>query len=128
MNSKQMIVGLTMLLSFFLKTYSAIFTGNDLYVDYQAYKIVFEANTFNDSDTSAVMCSGHFLGFCAGVADSLDKIYFDIPEKVTLAQIAEIFGKYLETHPEARHQAAYRLCAASLSEAFPLIKKEDKNK
>ena len=93
-------------------------SGNELYQYYLKYKAVKVEGAFE---------SGFFMGYCTAVADILDKIIFDIPTGetgVTIGQVVDIFGKYLENHPELRHLSASKLCADALKEAFPKKKDE----
>jgi len=108
------------LIVLFSEVYGQFMTGNKIYENYLARKK--EVKTNLDFSNAAF-----FLGFTAAVADCFNSLFFDLPSGetgVTVGQIADVFGKYLENHPELRHLPAVELCKEALREAFPKRKDE----
>jgi len=62
---------------------------------------------------------GVFMGYVAGVADSLNQTGFYIPESAKADQLAAVVRKYLEDHPERWHFTASSLVADALMQSFP---------
>jgi Rap1a immunity proteins len=59
-------------------------------------------------------------GYVAGVADSYEVLgVVCVPSKVTLGQLQDVVLKYLDAHPEGRHNIAASLVLKALTEAFP---------
>lgn len=53
------------------------------------------------------------LDFARGIC------FFELSEGVTQGQMANVFFKYLENHPERRHEDAAELVLESLAKSFP---------
>ena len=56
-----------------------------------------------------------FLGYVTGVADAA--LY--IETSVTRGQLGDIVGRYLDSHPEERHEPGYVLVLRALGRVFP---------
>jgi len=60
-----------------------------------------------------------YIGYVAGVADACDEIFFSIPKNVTLGQLCEIVGKWLDDNPSLWNYSANSLVIKAISTAFP---------
>lgn len=107
-NHRKVIIGIVVLLM--TGTIHATFqNGNKLYGFYQDYKK--ESGSFN---------AGVYGGYVIGVADAFDDVTFSIPSYATQGQILDVVGKYLENHPEVRHNSAFIIVSDALAKVFPL--------
>jgi hypothetical protein len=79
------------------------------------------------SDRNDVTSFSFCLGYINGLRDEMvfasvglgAKPSFEISEKVELGQLKDIVVKYLNEHPEERHQHAAGLVQGALARAFP---------
>lgn len=79
------------------------FTGNEMLEDCS-------------SSLSLLFCDGYVFGVYEGYKTWERPC---IPVGVTSEQMVDVFIKYLEDHPESRHNAAYFIVQKALSEAWP---------
>ena len=91
-----------------------------------------EGKVFDTGNDLWSHCSGkgdaHFglcAGFVVGIADAMSNVTgilgrrACIPLPVSRGQVLDVVKRYLEQHPETRHDSAVSLVAQALSEAFP---------
>lgn len=89
-------------------------TGNTLMEGWLASKRIIEQNEkFGD-----VPLAARFLGYVTGIAD----VAFYIPPGATAGQVIDVVGKYLDSHPEERHEPGYVLVVRALGSVFPPMK------
>ncbi|EJG0682435.1 hypothetical protein SNN84_003429 [Cronobacter sakazakii] len=90
-------------------------TGNDLYTKYQAY-----TRTDNGSASSAdYELANEYLGYVAGVWDTMRDTSICPKGTVTRGQISDIVGQGLKNNPQDRADPGARLVLAYLMKAFP---------
>ena len=65
-----------------------------------------------------VPLAARFIGYVTGVADAV----FNIPTGATVGQLLDIVGRYLESHPEQRHESGFVVVVRALGNVFPLRK------
>src|SRR5262249_29553323 len=91
-------------------------TGNDLL---DAWRV--RQRTEQNPRVSTDLIEETFLvGYITGIADVV--LNMPIPPTVSRGQLADIVGKYLESHPEERHEAAAVVVVRALGRVFPLWK------
>lgn len=105
-------------LTFSLISYADFETGNSL-----LSKMSYE---FTGETTPEAVDLLMAEGYITGVFDAYQGLFFEATEGITVGQIVEIAKKYLEGHPEIRHQPATDLLLKTFEEAFPLKKEIDK--
>lgn len=60
----------------------------------------------------------YLAGYVIGVTDVIT-CFYDIPDSVSIGQLCDIVGRYIDAHPESRHMIAASLIIEALKEAFP---------
>ncbi|MDQ7965534.1 Rap1a/Tai family immunity protein [Pseudomonas plecoglossicida] len=72
-----------------------------------------------DTETKTSFESGYLHGYIGGSSDSMDKVFFCLPDGVTYRQISAITKKYLDQNPKRLHETGSRLVKDALAESFP---------
>lgn len=90
-------------------------TGNELLSDCEG------TDEFNRG-----WCTGRIVGYTQGLNHGLDLGgsvgLYCLPEGVTLGQLRDVTVKFLNDHPERRHEKDTLLMLDAMSEAFPCPK------
>jgi len=96
-------------------------TGNNLIQGYRAY---IKANDGTSSLSGSEMYHGaYYQGFVNATADiTSGRIWCTSGEAVINAQLYDVVGQYLSTHPEKRSQEGISIIQDALSTAFPCPK------
>ncbi len=71
--------------------------------------------------------SGVAFGYIQGVVNSMEVLYPNqplscSPDGVTVGQMVDVVKRYLQNHPQTRHEPAVILIATAAREAFPCEK------
>jgi hypothetical protein len=106
-----LLVGLIILTQFNAVYASYFQTGNTLMEGWIASKRMDQ----NRNSREDAMLSARFFGYVTGIAD----VVFDIPRAATAGQLLDIVGRYLDSHPEERHEAGALLVVRALGSVFP---------
>ena len=100
------------------EAYAIFFDGNKLLEYWQSYKtLAIEVSPHSTMKT--VSYSNLFLGYVSGVADTGNEDYFSIPQTVTIGQLCEIVGQFLEKEPDLQAYNGAVLVMMALKEVFP---------
>ena len=91
------------------------FDGNKIYDYWKSFNLPTDQKTDTDMYKAA-----YFMGYVTAVYDSSANLIIKDTEGVTVQQLCDIAGKYLDDHPEKRHESAFTLILAALRDAFPL--------
>jgi hypothetical protein len=103
------------ILTQFNAVYAGFFeTGNSLLEQWHASKRLLQ----NRNSCADGILAAQFLGHATGVA----ALVFDMPGGVTTGQLLDIVGRYLDSHPQERHEAGAILVVRALGTVFPLKK------
>jgi hypothetical protein len=89
------------------------YTGQKLVEDWKAYKAMTKPKPLKSP--KLIQGMAHYMGYVVGVIDSnYDLIFF--PPDVTVEQIFEAVGNYLEAHPDQWKEPAVNLVLQALQE------------
>lgn len=94
-----------------LSTGAHAFTGNDLrgwYVDY--------------SSANGAVLPAEYLGYIAGIVDTMQDIAFCAPASATYAQLGAVTKKYIEANPEQWNVNGAALVMRAIGAAYPCKK------
>jgi len=89
------------------------YQGQKLVEDWKAYKIVLAPQPVRSPVLVERMAN--YVGYVVGVCDA----YFDliaVPPEITVDQIPNVVGEYLDDHPEEWHEPAVHLVVQALME------------
>jgi hypothetical protein len=101
---------------------AAFYDGNDLVDFWRSYKVMMvEKRNFG---IEQVTKANIYSGYVAGVADAYNGNMISIPSTVTVSQLCEIVGKYLEDNPDLRHAEASGLVLLALGKHYPMPKQK----
>jgi hypothetical protein len=92
-------------------TYAYYDTGNDLLQHWHAHQRTVQ----NRQVSTDLVDKMYLMGYVTGIAD----IALDIPTTVTRRQLVDIVERYLEAHPEERHEPGVILVLKALRSVFP---------
>jgi Rap1a immunity proteins len=110
-----LLAGLIILTQFNAVYASSFLTGNSLMEGWLAYKRI-QQNRISNVDA---MESARFFGYVTSIADVG---VVNIPPTATVGQLIDIVGRYLDSHPEERHEVGAVLVIRALGSVFPLRK------
>jgi len=106
------------LLIFSIISYADFETGNTLYQKLNR-KLTGDDKIFGDKV--------YATGYVVGVFDAYEGLLWTAPVGLIQGQVIGVATKYLEDHPESRHEPATDLLTKAFEEAFPLKKEIDRN-
>ncbi len=113
---KKILFAITICLLTFQTAHAEFKTGNGLVTLWREYERCSAGQPFNPND------DGFYTGYVAGVCDANMLIRFNIPEGVTIGQVCDITGKWLDKHPEKWNKPAHQLVIQAVKESFPMPK------
>jgi hypothetical protein len=96
-------------------------TGNtliDSWKDYKQDKGSFAAGLFMGYVRGA-LDSRSLIGYLESLSNGQYSFAYEIPTETTMKQICQIFGRYLENHPEKWTDEGYYLLYLALTKAYP---------
>ena len=83
-----------------------------------------EWEKFFNGNKNDALGYGIYIGYVAGVRDSIDGVLFCIPKDVDSDQILAIVRKYIKNNPEKWNKGNWNLVVTPLKEAFSCKKKK----
>ena len=113
---KRICKGLLVIASIFLISTVAeaqFYRGEKLVEDWKAYKMMLASQPVKSPEL--VQRMANYVGYVVGVCDA----YFDliaVPPEMTVDQIPNAVGEYLDDHPEEWHEPAVHLVIQALME------------
>ena len=114
---KKFVLSAVMLFLFSCIGYAHFETGNSLY---EKLKLELTGTTKDFGDRMFA------FGYVVAVFDSYEGLLWEEPLGITQGQVRDVAIRYLEEHPESRHEPAKNLLMAAFREAFPIKKEGDK--
>lgn len=96
--------------------------GNELYAELQTRNKITSGQASPIVATDLVLAN-YAAGYVKGAVDSANGGAFCVPSGILVGQITDVVFRYLDTHPEQRHQSAHLLVITALKEKFPCAKK-----
>ena len=113
---RKLLLFTSILLLFTVTAFAQFITGNTLLASLKKYESLNRGVNLDDKD---FLDLGKAWGYVTGVFDQLLDITIDPPEGITAGQVADIVQKYLEEHPESRHERGSWLVTRALIEVWP---------
>jgi hypothetical protein len=99
-------------------TFAGFYDGNWLVKGWREYQKLVTSTPGAEGRGPAMIQATVFIGYVAGVADTLDGTVFALPGGLTIDQMCQVVGKYLENTPERWTESAHLLVADALKAAF----------